>query len=128
MAEEPNYPDLIKKLEGQFGGRVGFMGYQILTLSQSGQPCDITRYNQQPLLDVVIDPKIAIAMMYGVGPAKLMQLIDPVPLADGRSVSFNEIWNIVPMPKGGISSAELAAVDLAGGDVKGGPNGRPSGK
>ncbi len=87
MAEEPNYPDLIKKLEGQFGGRVGFMGYQILTLSQSGQPCDITRYNQQPLLDVVIDPKIAIAMMYGVGPAKLMQLIDPVPLADGRSVS-----------------------------------------
>lgn len=123
MAEEPDYPALISKLNAEFGGRVGFLGRTIIELSRSGQPCDITRYNKPPLLDVKIDPKITYALMYGAGAVKLKEMLDHVALKDGSSVDFGDIWTINPMPEGGFSEAELDSVDLSGGDVKAGPQG-----
>jgi hypothetical protein len=61
--------------------------------------------------------------MYGAGAKKLSELLGNIHLSNGDAVSINEIWVIFPMPKGGFTKEELAAVDLAEGDKRAGPKG-----
>lgn len=115
--------DAVKKLEEQFGSRYGFLGHQLIMLSMMGQPCDVTFYKKKPALNVKIDQKINIALMYGAGAVKLKEMLESIELSNGDRVSISEIWTINPMPEGGFSEEELAAVDLSEGEEKVGPNG-----
>ncbi len=115
----------IKKLmEKIFGLRIGFLGHQILTLSMTSQLCDVTFYNKPPAIDIRIDQQINIALMYGAGAKKLKEMLDNIKLSNGDAVSISEIWTINPMPQGGFSGEELAAVDLRKAEEKDGPNGQ----
>jgi hypothetical protein len=115
--------EMLKKLKARFGDRVGMLGFMVLELSVSGQPCDVTFHNNPPVLDVKIDPKITLALMYGAGAKKLQEMLNNISLSNGNVVSLGEIWTIHPMPVDGISEQELAAVDLADGEQRFGPNG-----
>jgi len=115
--------EVMKKIEEEFGSRLGFLGHQVTMLSMTVQLCDVTFYNRKPALDVSIDQKINIALMYGAGAKKLKEMLENIKLTNGDVVSLGEIWTINPMPKGGFSKSELAAVDLSEGEEKVGPNG-----
>lgn len=115
--------EAMEKIEEEFGSRLGFLGHQVIMLSMTGQPCDVTFYNRKPALDASIDQKINIALMYGAGAKKLKEMLENIKLSNGDVVSLGEIWTINPMPKGGFSESELAEVDLSEGDEKVGPNG-----
>jgi hypothetical protein len=92
-------------------------------LAQTGQPCDVTFYDRKPILDVRCDQQIAHALMYGAGAKKLQSMLSRIRFSDGTTASLNEIWTVNPMPKGGISQAELDAVDLTEAEEQWGPNG-----
>lgn len=114
----------VKKLmEKTFGSRMGFLGYQILTLSMTGQLCDLTFFSKSPAIDVKIDQQINLALIYGAGAEKLKEKLDNIKLSNGDIVSISEIWTINPMPQGGFSKEELEAVDLRKAEEKDGPNG-----
>ncbi len=115
--------EAMKKIEKEFGSRLAFLGYQAVMLSMTGQPCDVTFYKRKPALDVTIDQRLSISLMYGAGAKKLKELLESIKLSNGEVVSLGEIWTLNPMPKGGFAEAELAAVDLAGAREKVGPNG-----
>lgn len=114
---------LIKSLEKHFGGPAGILGNMIITLSTSGQPCDVTFLRKEPALNVKIDEKISVALMYGAGAKKLREMLGNIRLSNGDVVSFDEIWMVFPMPSEGFTDEELEAVDLADGDEVWGPNG-----
>src|SRR5688572_6834880 len=105
--------EAIKKIQEQFGSREQFLAQQLITLSMTGQPCDVTFYKRGPILDVEIDPQLNLALAYGAGAAKLLEKLKNIKLSNGEEISIEDIWVVNPMPKGGISEAELAAVDLA---------------
>ncbi len=99
-----------------FGSREGHLAWQILELSRSGQPCDITFFSREAIIDAKIAERISIAMMYGAGPVKLKEMLDNIELANGERVSFGEIWTINPMPMDGFSADELADADISEAD------------
>jgi len=117
-----NNQEKMKKMEDAYGSRLGFLAHQIISLSMTEQPCDVTFFNRKPVLDVSIDQKINIALMYGAGANKLKELLENIKLSNGDVISLNEIWAINTMPKGGFTESELAKVDLLQGDEKVGPN------
>ena len=112
-----------RRLEELFGSRFGALAQQILMLSMSGQPCDVTFFQRKPALDVTIDSQINLAMMYGAGAEALKEKLERIRLSDGEVVSINDIWTLNPMPSGGLSESDLAAVDLATAEETSGPNG-----
>ncbi|TLS17237.1 MAG: hypothetical protein FDZ72_15250 [Betaproteobacteria bacterium] len=115
--------EIMRKIEEEFGSRMAFLGNQILMLSLTGQPCDVTFYKKKPALNVKIDQKLHIAIMYGAGAAKLKAMLESIHLSNGDRVSIAEIWTVNPMPADGLSEEDLAAIDLADGEEKVGPNG-----
>ena len=112
-----------QRLLEMFGSREGHLAWQLVTLSETGQPCDVTFYKRGPILDVKIPEKIGIALMYGAGASKLQELLARIEFSNGTVAGFGEIWTVNPMPKGGIPQAELDAVDLSQGEEAVGPNG-----
>lgn len=118
-----NTRNAVKKLLEHFGSREVFLGSQLIDLSSTGQPCDITFYERPPAIDVVVDQRIHIALMYGAGAKKLHELLESIGLSNGQSCRVDEIWTINPMPKGGIPASELDAVDMCHAEEPIGPNG-----
>lgn len=115
--------EAIKKLEAHYGSREAMIGSTLVHLSTFGQPCDVTFYKREPILDVEVDQQLGLALMYGAGAKKLQEMFGAIKFSDGSIASLAEIWTINPMPKGGISAADLAAADLAEGDQAAGPKG-----
>ena len=115
--------EMMKKIEEKFGSRMAFLGNQLLMLSLTGQPCDVTFYKKKPALNVKIDQKLHIAIMYGADAEKLKEMLESIHLSNGERANIAEIWTVNPMPADGLSEEELAAVDLADGEEKVGPNG-----
>ena len=113
---------MIKKIEEEFGSRIGFLLHQITTLSMTGQPCDITFFKEAPLIDVKIASQITLALMYGMGPTKLQEMLCNIKLSNGDSVNINKILVINPMPTNGFSKEELDAIDMSKAEKKTGPN------
>ncbi len=111
------------RLNERFKTREEYLGWMLTELSRSGQPCDVTFYSRKPSLDLVIPQNITAALMYGAGAKKMAEILSSIKFSDGTIASFNEIWTINPMPKGGFEEAELAAVDLAEGEEPSGPQG-----
>ena len=107
----------------EFGSREAFLAWQIVMLSMSGQPCDLTFYKRKPMLDVKIDQRLVLAMMYGAGPEKIAELLNDLRLTNGQTVAIREIWTVHPMPHNGFKKGELESVDIKCGEEKYGPNG-----
>jgi hypothetical protein len=107
----------------RFGSREGFLGYQLIMLSQFGQPCDVTFYDREPLINVKVDQQLALAMAYGAGAKKLVELMSRIKFSDGSTVSLGEIWTVNPMPKEGFTEDQLKAVDMSEAEERSGPNG-----
>ncbi|NQT00404.1 MAG: hypothetical protein HQ580_00120 [Planctomycetes bacterium] len=118
-----NIQKAIGKILDQYGSREVFLGNQLVTLSMTGQPCDVTFFKKKPAIDVIIDPRINIALMYGAGAKKLKEMLTSIKLSNGDVISIEEIWTINPMPKGGISTEELNKVDMSKAEERVGPNG-----
>jgi len=113
----------IKLIEEKFGSRESFLAYQLAMLSTSGQPCDITFYHQKPILDVIVEQKIGLALMYGAGANKMQEIFRNIKFSNGTAASLGEIWTVNPMPQGGISKEELSLVNLTEAEEQVGPNG-----
>ena len=107
----------------RFGSREGLLGYQLITLSQFGQPCDVTFYDREPLIDVKVDQQLALALAYGAGAKKLVELMGRIKFSDGSIASLGEIWTVNPMPKEGFTEDQLKAVDMSEAEEPSGPNG-----
>ncbi|MDB5319942.1 MAG: hypothetical protein JWN40_1573 [Phycisphaerales bacterium] len=112
-----------KRLEEHFGSRLGMLGVQVTVLAQTAQPCDVTFYKKKPALNVKINPRINLALMYGAGAQKLGEMLEAIELSNGDVVSLTEIWTILPLPVEGFTDEELAAVNLDAGEEKVGPQG-----
>ena len=67
--------EAMQKLKEKFGDGSGLLAQQILMLSMSGQPCDVTFFKKPPALDVTIDHQISLALMYGAGAKKLQEML-----------------------------------------------------
>ena len=52
----------MKRITDKFGSREAALGYQLVLLSQFGQPADITFFNRDPIIDVTVDPQLALAL------------------------------------------------------------------
>ena len=55
--------DTIKRSEDIFGSRMAYLGHFVLTLSRTGQPCDVTFFKRKPTINVKIDPQIHLALV-----------------------------------------------------------------
>jgi len=114
---------VMKMIEEKFGSIFGFLGYQILMLSATGQPCDITFYKKPPAINIKIDQRICLAIMYGAHAKKLSEMLEYIRLSNGDVISIGEIWTINSVPEGSFSEKDLKAVDLSKAEEKIGPNG-----
>ena len=88
----------------------------LINLSSTSQPCDITFFKRSPMLDVKVHERLFLALSYGAGAAKLLEMLQSIDLSNGESVSIGEIWTVNPMPVGGISQEDMEAVDLNDGE------------
>lgn len=122
MTQDITTQEAIKRLEQHFGSREGMLTHNLTMLSSSGQPADITFYRRKPLINVQISTKIAAARLYGLE-GQLQRILKRIPFSNGAVASLAEIWTVNPMPMGGFTDEELAAVDLAEGEERHGPNG-----
>ena len=115
--------EAIKKLQETLGDPLQILAQQIINLSMNSNLCDVCFHDKEPALDVKIDQRIGLALMYGAGPKKLQELLTDIRLSDGDVVSIGDIWMVFPLPPNGITAEALAATDLADGDVRSGPSG-----
>jgi hypothetical protein len=122
MTQDITPQEAIKRLEYHFGSRDGMLIHNLTVLSSSGQPADVTFYKRKPLLDVQISAKIAAARLYGLG-SHLTRILKRIEFSNGATANLAEIWTINPMPTDGFTDEALAAVDLAEGEKRHGPNG-----
>lgn len=115
--------EMMKKIEEKFGSRVGFLAHQIITLSMTGQRCDITFYDRKPAIEVKIDQQINLALSYGAGAKKLKEMLESIKISNGQIANIGSIWTINPMPKGGFSEEDLQSVDISEAEERVGPKG-----
>ncbi|EJJ28070.1 hypothetical protein [Rhizobium sp. CF142] len=108
-----DFEQMKKAMLDTFGSREGHLGWQIIELSRSGQPCDITFFKRAPIINTKISERISTALMYGAGAAKLKELFESIEFGNGERAGFGEIWTINPMPAGGFTVEELAAIDMS---------------
>lgn len=125
MAEKPptEIQDAMKALEERFGNRLGMLFFNLMPLSGSGQPCDVTFCNRKPILNVRVNERLFLAMTYGAGSKRLAEMLNAVKFSDGTTAGIEEIWTINPMPRDGFTDNELAAVDMTQAAEAVGPNG-----
>ena len=115
--------DAMKRLQEQFGDRIGFLGFTLLMLSQTGQPCDVTFSRRDPIINVRVDQQLFLAIAYGAGHKRLAEMLNAIKFSDASTAGITEIWTINPMPKEGFTEQQLGAVDLDEAETPVGPNG-----
>jgi hypothetical protein len=96
--------------------------HTLTMLSTSGQPTDVTFYRRKPLLDVRVSTKLGAARLYGLE-SHVPRLMKRIEFSNGAVASLDEIWTVNPMPIGGFTAEELAAVDLSEAEQRIGPQG-----
>ncbi|MEJ0050159.1 MAG: hypothetical protein WDN02_02900 [Methylovirgula sp.] len=122
MTQDITPQEAMKRLEQHFGSREAMLTHTLTMLSTSGQPADVTFYLHKPLLDVRVGTKLGAARLYGLE-SHVPRLLRRIEFSNGAVASSAEIWTVNPMPMGGFSPEELAAVDLSEGDKPTGPQG-----
>jgi len=122
MTQDITPQEAMQRLEQHFGGREGMLTHTLTMLSTSGQPTDVTFYRRKPILDVRVSTKLGAARFYGLE-SHVPRLLKRIEFSNGVVASLGEIWTVNPMPMDGFSPEELAAVDLAQGEERQGPQG-----
>ena len=92
-------------------------------LSQTGQPCDVTFYRRDPIIDVRVDQQLFLALAYGAGHKRLADMLNAIKFSDASTAAITDIWTLNPMPKDGFTEQQLASVDLDDAESPVGPNG-----
>ncbi len=115
--------DSREQVRQEFGSRLGLLGQQVVQLSRTGQPCDLTFFKRTPILDVRIDPQLFGALQRGVDAIQLTLMLTRIRLSNGQLVSLDDVWSINPMPRGGLDEEQLQAVDLGLAEQAVGPGG-----
>ena len=123
MLTEEKYRPGYRRLLALFGTRENHLMWRILMIFQTRQPCDVTFYKAKPALDVTIEKITARPVSDPSATQAAKTMLDDICLSNGQRIPFHEIWTINPMPKGGIASKQLEAMDLATAEEKGGPSG-----
>ena len=120
MVSDEEYKSILSELDKRFGGREGFVLHALVISAASGQPTYITTYSGKRFLEVTVDPSFIYPFMYGAGPKRIATVMEEIKVRDrqGRksTVSFNDIWIILPIPKEGLSEEVLKAVNISDGD------------
>jgi hypothetical protein len=114
--------EAMKRLEQHYGSREGMLTHTLIFLSTTGQPTDVTFYRRKPILDVRVSTKLGAAQLYGL-PNRIPSLLRRIEFSNGTVAGIREIWTVNPMPKGGLSQADLDAVDLTEAEKHVGPRG-----
>jgi hypothetical protein len=122
MTQDITPQEAMQRLEQHFGGREGMLTHTLTMLSTSGQPTDVTFYRRKPLLDVRVSTKLGAARLYGLE-SHVPRLLKRIEFSNGAVASLGEIWTVNPMPMGGFTAEELAAVDLSEAEQRIGPQG-----
>ena len=122
MTQDITPQEAMQRREQHFGSREGMLTHTLTMLSTSGQPTDVTFYRRKPILDVRVSTKLGTARFYGLE-SHVPRLLKRIEFSNGVVASIGEIWTVNPMPMGGFSPEELAAVDLAQGEERQGPQG-----
>jgi hypothetical protein len=122
MTQDITPQEAMKRLDQHFGGREGMLTHTLTMLSTSGQPTDVTFYRRKPLLDVRVSTKLGAARLYGLE-SHVPRLMKRIEFSNGAVASLDEIWTVNPMPIGGFTAEELAAVDLSEAEQRIGPQG-----
>lgn len=122
MTQDITPQEAMKRLDEHFGGREGMLIHTLTMLSTSGQPTDVTFYRRKPLLDVRVSTKLGAARLYGLE-SHVSRLMRRIEFSNGAVASLDEIWTVNPMPIGGFTAEELAAVDLSEAEQRIGPQG-----
>lgn len=112
-----------KKIRETIGDAEEVKMQQFIYLAMSGQPCDVTTHSGARYLEVKIDNLIFSKIISGIGNEKLAKELENIKLKKGNrkvvgTVSFNDIWLLVPMPANGFSEEELKNVDITKGEEK----------
>lgn len=123
MFDEQVVQEGIKALGERLGGREGANFHMLFLCSMSQQPTDITFFKAKPKLDVKVSPKLAAMMTAGAGKTALSEFLNAIPLSDGTTIFFKDIWTICPMPPEGFTEEQLAKVDLSRADQRVGMGG-----
>ena len=114
--------EAIKRLDQHFGGREAMLTHTLTMLSMSGQPMDVTFHRRKPILDVRVSRKLGAAYLYGLE-SHIPRLLKRIEFSNGVVANVSDIWTVNPMPIGGFTDEELAAVDLAQAEKRIGPQG-----
>ena len=123
MKQDKEIQEAQRKFTELFGSREQVILRQLIHCSMTGQPCDITFFNRKPAINVTVEERLFLSLVYGAGPETLKKYFDSIRLSNGEVIGAASIWTFHPMPKGGFSDAELAAVDMARAEEHVGPNG-----
>ena len=121
MVSEEERKSIEAAIKKRFGGTEGFMLYTLVMSAIAEQPVDITTHSGKRFLEVTIDPSFIYPFMYGAGPKRIATVMEEIRVKDRQrhksTVSFNDIWIIMPMPKEGFSEDALKTIDLSGVDT-----------
>ena len=115
--------DAMKRLQDQFGDKMGFLRFMLLRLSKTGQPCDVTFYHREPIVDVRLDQQLFITFAYGNAHKRLADMLNAIRFSDASTAAISEIWTINLMPQDGFTDQQLADVKLDVAESTVGPNG-----
>ena len=126
--ERGNTNDAMRRLHEQFGDRIGFLSFTLVAFSQTGPPCDVTFYRRNPIINVRVGQQLFLAIAYGARHKRLAKVLNVIKFSDVSTAGITEIWTINPMPKGGFTERQLAAVDLNEAESPVGPNGKRCGR
>jgi len=96
--------------------RFDTIGAELIELSESGRPVDITFYNKKPMLDVCVSSELDQVLKKGVVVEDLHLLLGDLALSNGERINMMDVWTIYEMPEDGLSEDDLAAVDMSEGD------------
>lgn len=120
MVSDKEYKSILSELDKRFGGREGYVLHALVISAVAGQPTDITTYSGKRFLEVTVDPSFIYPFMYGAGPRRIATVMEEIKVRDRQghksTISFNDIWIILTMPKEGFSKEALKAVDISNGD------------
>ena len=100
----------------EYKARFDTIGAELIELSESGRPVDITFFHRKPLLNVRVSSELHQRLKEGVIVEDLHLLLENLSLSNGERINMMDVWTIYEMPEGGLSADELAAVDLSEGD------------
>jgi hypothetical protein len=78
-----------KRFDQIFPTRESHLIWQLTTLAETGQPCDVTFYDRKPILDVRCEERLVHALMYGAGAEKLQNMLTRIRFSDGTTANFH---------------------------------------